>query len=203
MAQCRCCGTTFAGRGRKARCDQCTDSRRCIECMRDGVTLPASSKCSWCYSTERECSQCGSTFLGTKSLCNRCRYSKEAPERKTYMEAWRDRTGHTERLRWRHLASKFNLTREAFAELVEAQGDRCAICGADEPGGKGSWHVDHDHSCCPGVYTCGGCIRGLLCHSCNLGLGAFRDNRETLMRAIGYLDAGHWTGNGCQQQKLM
>jgi hypothetical protein len=30
-----------------------------------------------------------------------------------------------------------------------------------------TYHIDHDHGCCPGSYTCGQCIRSLLCVNCN------------------------------------
>lgn len=31
--------------------------------------------------------------------------------------------------------------------------------------------VDHDHECCRGVASCGRCVRGIVCHTCNGRLG--------------------------------
>lgn len=41
--------------------------------------------------------------------------------------------------------------------------------------------VDHDHK--------NGLIRGLLCRSCNLGLGFLKDSKENLESAIKYLES--------------
>lgn len=67
--------------------------------------------------------------------------------------------------------------------LIALHGEVCAICGADKPGGKGAANnqfcIDHDHET--------GKIRGLLCTSCNVGIGMLRHNTELLNAAIDYL----------------
>lgn len=84
---------------------------------------------------------------------------------------------------------KFGLTAEGYAELLLRQGGGCAICKSTTPAGRGRFHVDHDHACCPGPGSCGKCVRGLLCHHCNLGLGNFKDDPLRLKLAASYL--GH------------
>jgi hypothetical protein len=76
--------------------------------------------------------------------------------------------------------------------MLAAQGGRCAICGSTDPrGGDGaSFAVDHDHACCPANRrSYGKCLRGLLCHPCNQGLGMFRDDPAVARAAADYLEA--------------
>lgn len=87
--------------------------------------------------------------------------------------------------RWRE--TRYGVTPARWAEMLNAQGGVCAICAADAPGGRGGWHIDHDHSCCPAGRSCGACVRGLLCHNCNTGLGRFADDTGRLQNAIDYL----------------
>jgi hypothetical protein len=82
--------------------------------------------------------------------------------------------------------SRHNISSNDFKEMFEEQGSCCMICGNTSAPGNG-WHLDHDHKCCPGSYSCGGCLRGILCSSCNVGLGFFRDNINSLQKAIEYL----------------
>lgn len=85
--------------------------------------------------------------------------------------------------------AKYGLTPQDIADLLESQGG-CAICHRDSPPYDQNWHVDHDHSCCAGVYTCGNCIRGILCGPCNNALGYFEDSAERLESAKNYLAGG-------------
>ena len=79
-----------------------------------------------------------------------------------------------------HLRHHFGLSPEQFDAMIESQEGRCAICRTDTPGGAGTWHVDHDHRCCPGRETCGRCLRGLLCYSCNHALGKYESLRAEI-----------------------
>lgn len=82
-----------------------------------------------------------------------------------------------------HRLKRYGITADQFDALLAKQGGACGICGTT----AATWHVDHDHSCCPTIYTCGKCIRGILCNYCNVGLGNFRDNPDLVERALSYL----------------
>lgn len=78
---------------------------------------------------------------------------------------------------------RYALAYTDFEKLLEIQQNRCAICHKlmenlySEK--RRLLYIDHDHIT--------GQIRGLLCNSCNQGLGFFRDNITFLQRAALYL----------------
>lgn len=86
-------------------------------------------------------------------------------------------------------APRHGMSFEEYLSLLEAQGGRCAICGK-VPEEIFRLVVDHDHECCPGPVSCGKCVRGILCHKCNTGLGMFDDNLDILQSAVKYLARG-------------
>jgi hypothetical protein len=77
-------------------------------------------------------------------------------------------------LREKWVSNRYGLSAQEYW-AAEAAG--CALCG--EPFVGKTPHVDHCHKT--------GHVRGLLCASCNKGLGHFKDDIETLERAVAYL----------------
>lgn len=80
---------------------------------------------------------------------------------------------------------RFGIDQAAYEALLESQQGLCANPGCNEP----ARDVDHDHACCSGKRACGKCIRGILCHPCNVALGHVRDDVERLRGLIVYLEA--------------
>lgn len=71
----------------------------------------------------------------------------------------------------------YGVTVEEYNKLVIKQKGLCKICGSFP---KRKLSLDHDHKT--------GKIRGLLCNSCNMALGLFKDNTIFLLRASKYLN---------------
>lgn len=88
-------------------------------------------------------------------------------------------------LKYRH-----KVTWDELKEMLDEQGGRCYLCDIvlDFEASRGV-HVDHDHQCCPGERSCGKCIRGLACHACNTGIGAFGDDPARMRLAADRLEA--------------
>ncbi len=83
--------------------------------------------------------------------------------------------------RVRNLLYRYGLTEQNIQEILNRQNGCCGVC--KDPLAMGpNMHIDHDHS----LGRKNG-LRGLLCRSCNLGLGHARENERILMSAIEYL----------------
>jgi hypothetical protein len=74
----------------------------------------------------------------------------------------------------------YNIDTDYYNSLLIAQNYKCAICKKKEINAKGRLSIDHCHDT--------GKIRGLLCRSCNLGIGNLKDNISLLAEAIKYLE---------------
>lgn len=75
---------------------------------------------------------------------------------------------------------RYGITTAGYEALLAAQGGRCACCGTTSNRSGKRLAVDHDHET--------GAIRGIICHSCNTGIGSLGDTAEGLRRALNYLE---------------
>lgn len=77
---------------------------------------------------------------------------------------------------------KYGVTRKEYENLLKIQANKCKLCDSEDSGTykhKHAFSVDHCHIT--------GKIRGLLCNTCNRGLGLFKDNIKLLEKAVKYL----------------
>jgi hypothetical protein len=86
------------------------------------------------------------------------------------------RAANPEKLRKHRVTEKYGISGAEFDALVEKQQGCCAICDEE----ASPLCVDHDHVTKE--------VRGLLCSSCNKGIGFLRDNPARLWRAAEYLE---------------
>ncbi len=108
---------------------------------------------------------CGTAKNGSTYRFNECKKCRSN----------RNRLGPGDR-RPRTLA-KYGLTIEDYDRMLREQEFICPICKVEQ---DKVMHVDHDHLT--------GSVRGLLCESCNKGLGFFKDSVDNLRNAIKYLE---------------
>ncbi len=91
-----------------------------------------------------------------------------------------------ERQRQQSYKRKYGISLRTYSDLLERQGNKCAICKTTEPGGNNRrFAVDHNRKT--------GLVRGLLCNNCNRGIGHLKDNPETLRRAANYLETTNFS----------
>lgn len=74
---------------------------------------------------------------------------------------------------------KFGLTVEAYNLLLEKQNGACAVCFTKPV--TQALSVDHDHRT--------GKVRGLLCQSCNVGIGFLKDDARLMRNAADYIES--------------
>lgn len=80
----------------------------------------------------------------------------------------------------RNCEKKYGITYTEYQLLLERQNFVCAICEKGETSSSRiNLSIDHCHDT--------GIVRGLLCTSCNTGLGRFKDDINLLKKAVEYL----------------
>ena len=133
----------------------------------------------------------GSKRTGLSPHCRGCR----AIQSRRYYEANKEKCNETSIKGYRdvcdtqeykvarrkaYMKRTYGITPEDYDSRFIEQGGRCGICGKHQIALSRSLVVDHCH------HT--GKIRGLLCHVCNVGIGALGDSADLLKNALRYLE---------------
>ncbi len=131
--------------------------------------------CTGCLNTK----PVGEFWVSRKARDGRQYHCKECQrqERGESVKRWRQK--HPERYRSLSLRSKYGLDVNAVAIMESEQLGLCLVCRRPF-GPERRSVVDHRHA--------DGQVRGLLCKTCNLGLGHFGDDPATLRAAAAYLE---------------
>lgn len=110
------------------------------------------------------------------AICRECKNIETREAAQT--NRWPSQTKEGQRAY--RLKRNYGITKQQFDDLVFHQNGACALCGENDVtkmnisgGHVDGLVVDHDHET--------GCVRGLLCGSCNIWLG----NYEELMKRAG------------------
>jgi len=129
---------------------------------------------------QRSCRTCGQEQPITEYYETGRKPGQRHTECKTCTKARVKESHCPETYRKQHLKRSYGITPEQYAELLDKQEHKCAVCHTTEPGGKHNiFVVDHCHTT--------GAVRGLLCKDCNIALGLLKDNTDTIANLIRYL----------------
>jgi len=115
------------------------------------------------------------------TFCSECareyakEYHKKHPEyQKRYCRAYQK----THPRKYYHIKRNYGLEQEQVIEIMESQHYKCAIC--DIPFNETQACIDHNHET--------NNVRGILCRTCNTGIGSLKNSVKILQSAIKYLN---------------
>lgn len=154
-------------------CTPCNNKLRGLTLRLTPDQLTAESKiCSLCNSPMiRKFRKDGRSRGWTCQPCDNKKiynYYRENPDRLRDAQLW---VHHKVRL-------------DKYTEILNRQDNSCASCTRQDV----KLVIDHDHACCPGKRSCGNCVRGLLCSSCNIAAGMADNNPDRLEQLALYLE---------------
>jgi Recombination endonuclease VII len=148
------------------------------------MTSPANERRTKRYAEDEEFRASTRAYNRAWYKANKDRVNAESRRKRAENPDWkakqRDRRRRTKRKDM--LKYCYGMTVAEYEAMLAQQNGVCAICETkpdDRP-----LCVDHDHAT--------GKVRGLLCHSCNVGLGNYKDDPRRTRRTTAYLEA--WLG---------
>lgn len=126
-------------------------------------------------------------WLAANPEAARERYWKDPEAAREYRRKWREANPEKSRASQRNhrknnpdsaknswLKFQYGISLEDFTRKSQEQGGKCAICDCER-----KLCVDHNHLT--------GKVRALICDSCNVGLGRFKDSASIVQSAADYL----------------
>ena len=146
------------------------------------------------------CLDCGQSFsYAARSgpppkRCYDCQRRYNAERQKAWREANPERAqehwaknnakrkldpGYRQYHRDNNIRYKYGITRAELDAMIEAQDNKCAICGNGHVGVGTRLHIDHCHDSKK--------VRGLLCSNCNTAIGLLGDSPERAEALAAYL----------------
>ena len=111
-------------------------------------------------------------FRSNRNVCRACEGANNIARNHTVVNGLK-------RQRINNLKVRYGMNVDEFFVMLKSQNSECAICGIDLSEDFTKCYVDHDHVT--------GKNRAILCYSCNIGLGHFKDDPELLRKAADYL----------------
>ena len=205
-AVCKICGVATTDMPQK---DEVAPARRGI--CRSCLPAPARPRLQY-QDGQRRCSSCGefkpvdaysknkASSDGLQYHCRVCQKrrwdARPVEERRAHYRAVDERRrqekreyaaaryrDQRERIRDIQLRHAYGIGVEEYDRILATQDGGCAVCGvAINPNGR-RLAVDHCHIT--------GRVRGLLCHLCNVAIGAMRDDPTRLRSAALYVETQH------------
>jgi hypothetical protein len=115
----------------------------------------------------------GGTYRKQHAEYNKAYYHKHSEKQKERSKRYYHANKRQEKDR--KLRRGYGINIEIYDRMVAEQNGSCAICGCT----PGRFCVDHDHETKE--------VRGLLCNTCNRGIGLLKDDPVILSKAIEYL----------------
>jgi len=148
---------------------------RCIRCQKE-----TSKPKTYSYIIEKRCKRCGklkasNNFYPSDYMKNRLSSNCKSCSQ---IEKYSNRTSQREYM----IKMRYGITQKEYDGILLKQNGVCAICERTNKLPK-PLYIDHNHTT--------GKIRGLLCATCNSGIGSFEDNILLLSKAITYLEANN------------
>lgn len=175
------------------KCSDCGDPM--TERSQDSIPgirqFQARGMCTLCYQVALKSGVIGARarveYTDTEIKCMKCGLWKS---KSAFKEHKSTRLGYEYSCRMcSKLYERYGITYIQYIRLFEVQNYMCAICGKPLEPLTREAHVDHDHNCCANsAESCGNCVRGILCNTCNAGLGMFKDDPAALREAANYIE---------------